>query len=168
LAIRGQDRSQSTKLNTFKNILEQELASNFDDGVVIGGIDAFIEKWEIELSLLLDDFPIYSNLSKSERESWIILVLKKINKINFSQNTIKTGTHSFVKTQGKKTSKRSVKLTDSVYQIEGITRRNISESNLSKLNIDSIKDLLYFVPKRHNDRKKNQAKFMVNKSNSRG
>lgn len=151
MAIRGQDRSQSTKLNTFKNILEQELASNFDDGVVIGGIDAFIEKWEIELSLLLDDFPIYSNLSKSERESWIILVLKKINKINFSQNTIKTGTHSFVKTQGKKTSKRSVKLTDSVYQIEGITRRNISESNLSKLNIDSIKDLLYFVPKRHND-----------------
>ena len=41
--MREEDRSQSTKLNTFKNILEQELDSNFDDTVVIGGIDAFIE-----------------------------------------------------------------------------------------------------------------------------
>ena len=46
MAIREKDRSQLTKLNTFKNILQQELNSDFDDSVVIGGVDAFIKKWK--------------------------------------------------------------------------------------------------------------------------
>ena len=151
MAIRGQNPSRSTKLNTFKNILEQELASNFDDAVVIGGIDAFIEKWNIELSSKLGDLSAYSNLSKSERELWIVSVLKKINEVNFSHNKIKTDPIDVPETKDEKSTKPSVKVTDSIYEIEGITRRNISESDLSKLNITNIKDLLYFVPNRHND-----------------
>ena len=61
---------------TFKNILEQELDSNFDDIVVIGGIDEFIEKWKVELFSKLGDLPSYSKLSKSKRKLWISSVLK--------------------------------------------------------------------------------------------
>ena len=148
--MREEDRSQSTKLNTFKNILEQELDSNFDDTVVIGGIDAFIEKWKVELSSKLGDLPSYSKLSKSKRKSWISSVLKKIKEVDIPQNTIKSNSIS-TKTKGNKIPSQTVKLTDSVYEVEGITRRNISESDLSKLNINDINDLLYFVPNRHND-----------------
>jgi ATP-dependent DNA helicase RecG len=148
--MREEGRSQSTKLNTFKNILEQELDSNFDDSIVIGGIDAFIEKWKVELSSNLGDLPSYSKLSKSKRKSWISSVLKKIKEVDFPQNTIKSNSIS-TKTKGNKIPSQTVKLTDSVYEVEGITRRNISESDLSKLNINDINDLLYFVPNRHND-----------------
>ena len=148
--MREEDRSQSTKLNTFKNILEQELDSNFDDSIVIGGIDAFIGKWKVELSSNLGDLPSYSKLSKSKRKSWISSVLKKIKEVDFPQNTIKSNSIS-TKTKGNKIPSQTVKLTDSVYEVEGITRRNISESDLSKLNINDINDLLYFVPNRHND-----------------
>jgi len=148
--MREEDRSQSTKLNTFKNILEQELDSNFDDTVVIGGIDAFIEKWKVELSSKLGDLPSYSKLSKSKRKSWISSVLKIIAEVDFPEDSIKTNSINS-KTKLNKISNQSVKLTGSVYQIEGITRRNISESDLSKLNINDINDLLYFVPNRHND-----------------
>ena len=88
--MREEGRSQSTKLNTFKNILEQELDSNFDDSIVIGGIDAFIEKWKVELSSNLGDLPAYSKLSKSKRKSWISSVLKKIKEVDIPQNTIKS------------------------------------------------------------------------------
>ena len=88
--MREEGRSQSTKLNTFKNILEQELDSNFDDSIVIGGIDAFIGKWKVELSSNLGDLPSYSKLSKSKRKSWISSVLKKIKEVDFPQNTIKS------------------------------------------------------------------------------
>lgn len=148
--MREEGRSQSTKLNTFKNILEQELDSNFDDSIVIGGIDAFIGKWKVELSSNLGDLPSYSKLSKSKRKSWISSVLKKIKEVDFPQNTIKSNSIS-TKTKGNKIPSQTVKLTDSVYEVEGITRRNISESDLSKLNINDINDLLYFVPNRHND-----------------
>ena len=148
--MREEGRSQSTKLNTFKNILEQELDSNFDDSIVIGGIDAFIGKWKVELSSNLGDLPSYSKLSKSKRKSWISSVLKKIKEVDFPQNTIKSNSIS-TKTKGNKIPSQAVKLTDSVYEVEGITRRNISESDLSKLNINDINDLLYFVPNRHND-----------------
>ena len=72
--MREEGRSQSTKLNTFKNILEQELDSNFDDSIVIGGIDAFIGKWKVELSSNLGDLPSYSKLSKSKNRRLDILV----------------------------------------------------------------------------------------------
>ena len=150
MAIREKDRSQLTKLNTFKNILQQELNSDFDDSVVIGGVDAFIKKWKKELTSILGDLPRYSNLSKSKRKLWISSVLKKIDGFDVSQNSTNRDPINS-KNKANRISKSSVKLTDSVYQIEGITRRNISESELSKLNINDINDLLYFVPNRHND-----------------
>ena len=150
MAIREKDRSQLTKLNTFKNILQQELNSDFDDSVVIGGVDAFIKKWKKELTSILGDLPRYSNLSKSKRKLWISSVLKKIDGFDVSQNSTNRDPINS-KNKANRISKSSVKLTDSVYQIEGITRRNISESELSKLNINNINDLLYFVPNRHND-----------------
>ena len=150
MAIREKDRSQLTKLHTFKNILQQELDFGFDDSVVIGGVDAFIKKWKKELTSKLGALPRYSNLSKSKRKLWISSVLKKIDGFDVSQNSTNRDPINS-KNKANRISKSSVKLTDSVYQIEGITRRNISESELSKLNINDINDLLYFVPNRHND-----------------
>ena len=141
---------QSTKLNTFKNILEQELDSGFDDSVVIGGVDAFIDRWKIELSSGLGELPCYSKLSKPKRKLWISSILKKISEANVGQHLDKTNSKS-LNNKANKIQKKSTKLTDSVYQIEGMTRRNISESELAKLNINNINDLLYFVPNRHND-----------------
>ena len=141
---------QSTKLNTFKNILEQELDSGFDDSVVIGGVDAFIDRWKIELSSGLGELPCYSKLSKPKRKLWISSILKKISEANVGQHLNKTNSKS-LNNKANKIQKKSTKLTDSVYQIEGMTRRNISESELAKLNINNINDLLYFVPNRHND-----------------
>ena len=141
---------QSTKLNTFKNILEQELDSGFDDSAVIGGVDAFIDRWKIELSSGLGELPCYSKLSKPKRKLWISSILKKISEANVGQHLNKTNSKS-LNNKANKIQKKSTKLTDSVYQIEGMTRRNISESELAKLNINNINDLLYFVPNRHND-----------------
>ena len=120
MAIREKDRSQLTKLNTFKNILQQELNSDFDDSVVIGGVDAFIKKWQKELTLKLGELPCYSNLSKSKRKLWIFSVLKKIDGFDVSQNSANKDSINS-KNKANKISKSSVKLTDSVYQIEGIT-----------------------------------------------
>ena len=126
MAIREKDRSQLTKLHTFKNILQQELDSDFDDSVVIGGVDAFIKKWKKELTSKLGALPRYSNLSKSKRKLWIFSVLKKIDGFDVSQNSANKDSINS-KNKANRISKSSVKLTDSVYQIEGITRRNISE-----------------------------------------
>ncbi|MQG38795.1 MAG: ATP-dependent DNA helicase RecG [SAR202 cluster bacterium] len=150
MAMCEQGTFQSTKLNTFKNILEQELDSGFDDSVVIGGVDAFIDRWKIELSSGLGELPCYSKLSKPKRKLWISSILKKISEANVGQHLNKTNSKS-LNNKANKIQKKSTKLTDSVYQIEGMTRRNISESELAKLNINNINDLLYFVPNRHND-----------------
>ncbi|MBK50597.1 MAG: ATP-dependent DNA helicase RecG [Chloroflexi bacterium] len=150
MAMCEQGTFQSTKLNTFKNILEQELDSGFDDSVVIGGVDAFIDRWKIELSSGLGELPCYSKLSKPKRKLWISSILKKISEANVGQHLDKTNSKS-LNNKANKIQKKSTKLTDSVYQIEGMTRRNISESELAKLNINNINDLLYFVPNRHND-----------------
>ena len=42
-----------SKVEVLKRIIDQEIASGYEDRAVIGGIDNFIRKWSSDISLLI-------------------------------------------------------------------------------------------------------------------
>ena len=60
-----------SKVEVLKRIIDQEIASGYEDRAVIGGIDNFIRKWSSELDPIIGQISTYSVLSHEERKTWI-------------------------------------------------------------------------------------------------
>jgi len=126
------------KKESLTRILTQELASDFDDSTVIGGIEAFVTsniQWFPEETLV--PLKNYSTLDKDQRALAVSEVMKNI------AGGLK------IKPYG--STQNLTKLTDSIQSFKKNSRgwsiKKISET----LGIKTIKDLILYFPERHED-----------------
>ena len=126
------------KKESLTRILTQELASDFDDSTVIGGIEAFvISNMQWFPGETLNPLKNYSTMDKEQRTLAVSEVMKNIAR------DLNVKSHS--------STKDSINLADSIGVLKKNSRgwpiKKISET----LGIKTIKDLIFYFPERHED-----------------
>ncbi|MFL2784814.1 MAG: ATP-dependent DNA helicase RecG [Dehalococcoidia bacterium] len=127
---------------TIKNILNKEITSNFDNSVVIGGLDLFLDNYHQHLvDLDAPKFTRYELFSHFERKIWVDSFIKLLD----------GGSKSSHRTLGSVKNNRKVKpqalVTELNYPRRGNTVRILNE----KQDISTVFDLLVNYPIRHDD-----------------
>ncbi|MFO8009474.1 MAG: ATP-dependent DNA helicase RecG, partial [Dehalococcoidia bacterium] len=120
-----------------QKILELERSRNYTDSAVSGGLDKFLTRFsEAFPHKIRLPRPDYRTLDPNEREEWVTALLKGLS-------------------QPKDTNKKSAStppaesLDSQITQVKGINTR--LASRFHKLGVHTIRDLLYFFPRRHID-----------------
>ena len=149
--------ASNSKLDSLSKILIQEKASGFQDSTVIGGLDRFLQRWESELRPVLGEFSSYSVLDAPDREAWIDRTLTLLGEASPSarpppaaatraRRPRESGT---ARRQPAKAKKPPVQLGDSAARLKWVSTQNLSK--LKRLGVETVEDLLYLFPRRHND-----------------
>ena len=142
----------TTKIDSLARILQQEEEGGYRDSTVIGGLDRFLLRWDSELKPVLGDITSYSILTPPQREFWA----KEANdKIASSDGPVKTRRSKAAaparppRRQAARKAAPFLSLSDSVVKLKGISRQNVPK--LKKLGAETVGDLVYDFPHRHND-----------------
>ena len=144
-------------LTTLKNILGLEEKRGFDNKAVTGGLDLFIEHWREDLISAFPRSPIakrllaqsYSSLTPRNRREWTRQWLE-----HFPNKPGKpTRKPTKLQLASNKTKERSSKTcSPEETPISSVQRVDIKTAQkLARLNVESVKDLLYLFPRRHLD-----------------
>lgn len=147
--------SKNSKLESLSKILAREATAGFQDSTVIGGLDRFLQRCSDEVKIVTGELASYSLLTPIQRQIWSEQVLSKLDKMTpkirkrttneRSQDTLSPTGSSPKKTDNKV----PCALSDSVLRIKGVSDHN--QSKLKRLGIETVEDLLYHFPNRHND-----------------
>jgi ATP-dependent DNA helicase RecG len=156
-------------IEPLRTILQMEIQRNYSDTTVLGGLDKYISKWAKETKMKLSDCPEllsrfdelclgnsdYAALDINRRGAWVQEVLNwlaKAEKVAFVSPQ-KKGRVRARTTVGKTATvpyARGGKGLDSpVTTVKGIAAG--SATKLGKLGVQTVRDLLYFFPRRHLD-----------------
>ena len=149
-------------------ILAHEAQGRFDDRAVIGGLDGFIQNWVKVNQPMLAAIPAYSALksfypdksgygqkSPAEREEWIGKLLEWLETLEQLPSVPgKTGQPVTVEAPAEPVERRQPTmgnddLDSPVDNVSGVGRKIAQK--LEKLGVTSIRDLLYFFPRRFMD-----------------
>ncbi|MFC2034962.1 ATP-dependent DNA helicase RecG [Chloroflexota bacterium] len=156
-------------LNTepLRKILELECEKGHTDSAVIGGLDRFLRKWtgraaeSVTTPQFLNSFSKlrlidsnYASLTKEQRKEWVNSVLAFITELEYGETERDKASPAPIVGQphlGKKGPKRVVNqsIDSTITIIRGISSSLATKFN--KLNVKTIRDLLYFFPHRHLD-----------------
>ncbi len=150
-----------------RQIIKLEQQKGYDDSAVIGGLDRFLKNWAGKAIESITDpkvllrfhglklsQPGYALLSKDKRRQWIEKVLKFLSDAE-QTGEIKSVTKKAagIKRPALKKAVKKVATEQSVDQavtaINGISQA--TAARLTKLGINTIRDLCYFFPNRHLD-----------------
>jgi ATP-dependent DNA helicase RecG len=153
-----------TGIDSLRNVLELERRKGYTDKAVIGGLDKYLHKQagpirqSINNPQLLKGFDElnlarsnYGSYSIDERKRWMANVfdwlekLEKATKTNSSQKA----TVSSRKAVAKPGQKRKEGLDSPITIIKGISTS--ADKKFAKLNVRTVRDLLYFFPRRYVD-----------------
>jgi ATP-dependent DNA helicase RecG len=166
-----------TGIDSLRNVLELERRKGYTDKAVIGGLDKYLHKQAGQIRQSINDLQLVScfdelNLANSnygsygvdERKKWMANVLGWLDKLEgtartrssqepgvSSQETKARSQRSVVSSQKSVVSsqKRREGLDSPVNVIKGIA---LSVANkFAKLNVRTVRDLLYFFPRRYVD-----------------
>ncbi|MFA5078877.1 MAG: ATP-dependent DNA helicase RecG [Dehalococcoidia bacterium] len=153
---------------TFRTVLNLEARSGFADRAVIGGLDRFVVRWVSQgspgrdflsshprLKTLLAGSPSYAGRSIDERRAWIEQVLRELDRSEMPPEAKARAVNAPV--QKMKAASRKVEppavpvksLESPASKIKGVGE--IVATRLGKLGVVSIRDLLYFFPRRFMD-----------------
>ena len=146
----------SAKLASLRRILEHEKAGGFMDSAVIGGLDMFLQRWAGELGPVLGALNSYSVLTPPKRASWVNDILIRLGQAATSDGGGESSA-SRERSSRPPSAKRRVSrkasapagLSDGVARLKGVSTQN--QVRLKKLGVETVADMLYLVPNRHND-----------------
>jgi ATP-dependent DNA helicase RecG len=155
--------ADSEALVRFRKIVELELRRGCDDGAVIGGMDQFLRgaRQDRDIGALVKAAPAltraYRELAPSARERWLhsLLAAKPAPP---KKTPPKPGTDAVGSSEARtRTSKTAVRPTPvshdpldaDVTAVKGV--KGAMQAKLEKLDVRSVRDLLYLFPNRHND-----------------
>ncbi|MQF98437.1 MAG: ATP-dependent DNA helicase RecG [SAR202 cluster bacterium] len=130
-----------TNFDTLEKILVLEANKGYSDTAVIGGLDKFVSKWiKSHKVITKSELPVglYSNMSLVEKRDWIDAISKLIEE----KHTIANGSKSIKETDFSFLNKP-------VTELPKVSTKMVAR--LNKLGIYTVKDLMYFFPRRHND-----------------
>lgn len=153
------------ELEKLRKILEFEKSKGYDNTSVIGGLSRYLKNRckllekdsGTGLSQLIADLlnnNAYESLKPSERQRWVNSVVSQLEKITLTEELAQkpVGHSRTTKSIRKKASPGKIaqdELDSLITKIKGISKATFSK--LSKLGVNSIRDLLYFFPRRHID-----------------
>lgn len=156
-------------------ILQLEKNRDFDNRSIFGGFQRFLPHWKNEaliqgmpinkINKISELLSIYSDLNKKDREISVRKILTELeleepkpNKITESRQIIAEKAEPYLSPKGSKPEiELSIvedysfekALSNSVTKVPGIGKSRAEA--LSRLGIESIKDLIYFFPRKHED-----------------
>jgi len=153
-----------TGIDSLKNVLELERRKGYTDKAVIGGLDKYLHsqagqirqnindaqllKSFDELSLARSD---YGSCSIDERKRWIAIVLGWLDRLQkpADMNSRQQSAVGRRTTGAELRQKRKEGLDSPISVIKGISTS--AEKKFAKLNVRTVRDLLYFFPRRYVD-----------------
>jgi len=155
-------------ISLISKILSREAQSGFNDRVVIGGLDRFIQSWVNINQPLLAATPVYSALSSvypdksgygqkspAEREEWIKKLLAWLDTLEHLPSPPDKIGHSVTveapagSVKRRQTAGGSAGLDTPVDKVSGVGEKIVKK--LEKLGLRTVRDLLYFFPRRFMD-----------------
>lgn len=159
----------SGKLRAFANILRLERQQGFHDRAVIGGLDAFIQRWAAELGPVQGSSSSYSDMAAEQRRQWAEDTLARIEgesqAANSSSGTAPAPSATTApvpskskangsrkrqpRTASRKVDDTPIKLSNDVSRLGSVNSR--TKSRLNTLGIKTVEDLIYHFPHRHDD-----------------
>jgi len=162
-------RPESEAVVRFRKVIELELRRGCDDGAVIGGIDGFLANARQDKGVagMIDAMPAtkaYRELAPAARERWLRGVLaakpgakraparKTAADQDSRASTLRQGTGqaASARTGTKAASPApSDPLDADVTVVKGV--KGAMQAKLAKLGVQTVRDLLYLFPNRHND-----------------
>ncbi len=133
---------RETFVTTIKNILSKERSNNYDNSVVIGGLDLLLDNYHQYLvDLDAPEFTKYELFSHGERQIWVDSFIKLLDKRskfpNVALNPVKQN--------------RKVKLQALISELKYPSRGNTVRLLNEKQSISTVFDLLVNYPVRHDD-----------------
>lgn len=151
------------RAKAFQRILELEEVHGYGDTVVAGGLDLFLSRWSGEsggreksdvLFSTLEKKRLlavpYSKLSQRRRKTWVSIAKDCVSAIVGTEEWPKATTRKRKSTDvGADLRTSPVSPDDPVSTLNLVTPRVVS--GLSRLEIDTIRDLLSWYPRRHNE-----------------
>ena len=138
-------------IEPFLKILALEEEQGYQDHAVAGGLDKLLHRWDSDLSQIIGEFKSYSILTPSQRKQWAKINLQKVLASSGLTTSVKPKApkHSAQQKKRKPTFNSIVTLESKVTVMKGIGEQLAKK--LYRLNIDTIEDLIYHFPSKHND-----------------
>lgn len=143
------------ELETLRKVLSLERSKGYKDNAVVGGLDRFLARWHgkhhvgIPIKLPSGD---YSSITKAQRKKWVEGILKILDgkRISKPDNDRPINVVAAIQRAAeKREAKTSLTLASNVALLPRVTP-NLA-GKLKRLGVNTIKDLLYLFPRRHND-----------------
>jgi ATP-dependent DNA helicase RecG len=163
----ARSRPESEAVVKFRKVIELELRRGCDDGAVIGGIDKFLDvaRQDKAVASMVDAVEAagpYRGMAPEARERWLRGVLAAPASgagSRGSTGSARTGSEAAAaKTSrpsrasgraGSAAGPASDALDASVTAVKGV--KGAMRAKLAKLGVETVRDLLYLFPNRHND-----------------
>ncbi|NWF78152.1 MAG: ATP-dependent DNA helicase RecG [Chloroflexi bacterium] len=150
-------------INSLRNVLELECRKGYTDKAVIGGLDKYLHKQAGQIRQSINDPQLligfdelhlakssYSSYSMDERKRWIASIFVWLDKLEKATESCQP---SVVSSQtaviGLPRRKRREGLDSPITVIKGIAASVANK--FAKLNVKTVRDLLYFFPRRYVD-----------------
>jgi len=151
-----------TGIDSLRNVLELERRKGYTDKAVIGGLDKYLHKQagQIRQSInnpqLLKGFDElnlarsnYGSYSIDERKRWMANVLGWLDNLEKASKSSQQPVVSRQKAAVEPRQKRKEGLDSPITIIKGISTS--ADKKFAKLNVRTVRDLLYFFPRRYVD-----------------
>lgn len=156
-------------IESLRAILELEQKRGYSDKAVIGGLNKYFKRWAIQIKEQINDpallrlfdelqlsNPNYRHWDKEQRRKWISQVLDWLKEVDKSKAKKESPGHlsSLPVTKPSLISLQSLSGEGKGLDLPVTTIKGISQTlanRLGKLGIKTVRDLLYFCPRRHLD-----------------
>ena len=157
--------TNAERTTSLYNILRRERERGFDDGAVIGGLDAFLEHFSEDLAAYIEDSTRYAEMSPEERSEWATRIVGRMRAAGVS---VRSGSAPPPKasnaapapaerpTPERKSAprkppapRRPLEMSDEVTVLKGVWRKLLPR--LHKLDVKTVGDLVHLFPGRYND-----------------
>ena len=157
--------TNSERATSLYNILRRERERGFDDRAVIGGLDAFLERFSDDLAAYVEDSTRYAGMSPEERADWAARAVRRMRDAGVSVRVDGRSPPSVSKAAPPRAEKpspkrknasrkppaprRPLEMSDDVTVLKGVWRKLLPR--LHKLEVNTVGDLVHLFPSRYND-----------------
>jgi ATP-dependent DNA helicase RecG len=151
-----------TGIDSLRSVLELERQKGYTDKAVIGGLDKYLHKQagqirqginSAQLAASFDELDLggsnYGSYSLDERKRWIADVFNWLNRLEGAANTQKPVLSRQKPASTAPRQKQAEALDSPITVIKGISTS--ADKKFAKLNVRTVRDLLYFFPRRYVD-----------------
>lgn len=141
--------SDFQRIAAFRRILGLEREQGFEDRVVIGGLDRFLDQWSAQLSSIIGSPPNYSSMPREERQRWVADVLDRLPAPEPQKTEPRKAEPRKKEFRRDPPPPPPLKIDDDVSKVRGVTNSNLPK--FQHLGLETVRDLLSHFPIRYND-----------------